>query len=56
MRVDEVYFFSIDSGRLDRVWGLEDTWTRKRQLFGQTHDPDPTSGAATHTATRRLAT
>ena len=34
MRVDEVYFFSIKDGRLDTVWGLEDTWTRKRQLSG----------------------
>lgn len=34
MRVDEVYFFRLRDGRLARVWGLEDTWTRHRQLQG----------------------
>jgi predicted ester cyclase len=36
MRIDEVYFFHITDGRLDRLWGLEDTWNRIRQLQG--HD------------------
>lgn len=35
MRIDEVYFFGVADGRLSRVWGLEDTWTRKRQLRGE---------------------
>jgi hypothetical protein len=34
MRVDEVYFFGIADGRIHRTWGLEDTWTRLRQLRG----------------------
>jgi len=34
MRIDEVYFFRIDDGRLASLWGLEDTWTRLRQLAG----------------------
>jgi hypothetical protein len=34
MRIDEVYFFDLANGRGDRVWGLEDTWTRVRQLQG----------------------
>jgi steroid delta-isomerase-like uncharacterized protein len=34
MRVDEVYFFGVTDGRIDRMWGLEDTWTRLRQLQG----------------------
>lgn len=34
MRVDEVYFFRIGDERLTGVWGLEDTWTRMRQLAG----------------------
>jgi predicted ester cyclase len=34
MRIDEVYFFRLADGRLDRMWGLEDTWTRLGQLFG----------------------
>ena len=34
MRIDEVYFFRITDGRINRVWGLEDTWTRMRQLAG----------------------
>ncbi len=32
MEVDEVYFFTVADGRLDRVWGLEDTWGRLLQL------------------------
>jgi predicted ester cyclase len=32
MRIDEVYFFTVTDGRIDRLWGLEDTWTRMRQL------------------------
>jgi predicted ester cyclase len=31
-RIDEVYFFEIRDGRLARAWGLEDTYTRLRQL------------------------
>ena len=31
-RVDEVYFFNVRDGRLARVWGLEDTASRTRQL------------------------
>lgn len=34
MNIDEVYFFRTDGDRLTRVWGLEDTWTRYRQLQG----------------------
>jgi predicted ester cyclase len=34
MRVDEVYFFTIRDHRIARVWGLEDTWSRMRQLAG----------------------
>jgi predicted ester cyclase len=32
MRVDEVFFFEFANGRISRVWGLEDTWERLRQL------------------------
>ena len=35
MRVDEVYFFTVAEGRIARLWGLEDTWTRRRQLAGE---------------------
>jgi predicted ester cyclase len=34
MRVDEVYFFRVSDGRVTGLWGLEDTWTRMRQLAG----------------------
>lgn len=34
MRVDEVHFFRIDHDRVAGVWGLEDTWSRMRQLAG----------------------
>ena len=34
MRVDEVYFFRLDDGRIGGLWGLEDTWTRMQQLAG----------------------
>ena len=34
MRVDEVYFFRVSEGRVSGVWGLEDTWSRMRQLAG----------------------
>jgi SnoaL-like polyketide cyclase len=34
MRVDEVYFFRVSEDRLSGLWGLEDTWTRMRQLAG----------------------
>jgi predicted ester cyclase len=32
MDVDEVYFFRFEGGRIKSMWGLEDTWARKRQL------------------------
>lgn len=32
MEVDEVWFFTIVQGRLDRMWALEDTWARLLQL------------------------
>ena len=34
MRIDEVYFFRIGDNRITGLWGLEDTWTRMRQLAG----------------------
>ena len=34
MRIDEVYFFRITDHRVSGLWGLEDTWTRMRQLAG----------------------
>jgi len=34
MTIDEVYFFRIADGRISGLWGLEDTWTRMRQLAG----------------------
>lgn len=34
MKVDEVYFFRFADGRVAGMWGLEDTWTRMRQLAG----------------------
>ena len=34
MRVDKVYFFRIHDDRITGLWGLEDTWTRMRQLAG----------------------
>jgi predicted ester cyclase len=32
MEVDEVWFFTTAQGRLDQMWGLEDTWGRLLQL------------------------
>ena len=32
MEVDEVWFFTVAEGRLDRLWSLEDTWARLLQL------------------------
>jgi predicted ester cyclase len=32
MEVDEVWFFTVVEGRLDRMWSLEDTWSRLLQL------------------------
>lgn len=32
MEVDEVWFFTVAEGRLDRMWSLEDTWARLLQL------------------------
>lgn len=34
MRVDEVHFVRTAQGRITGLWGLEDTWTRWRQLAG----------------------
>jgi predicted ester cyclase len=34
MRVDEVSFIRVSAGRISGMWGLEDTWTRMRQLAG----------------------
>jgi predicted ester cyclase len=34
MRVDEVYFFRVTGERITGLWGLEDTWSRMRQLGG----------------------
>ena len=31
-RIDEVYFFTIEGGRIVRAWGLEDSHERLRQL------------------------
>lgn len=30
--IDEVYFFTFEGHRIARMWGLEDTWERMRQL------------------------
>ena len=30
--VPEVYFFTVRDGRIAAAWGLEDTWSRLRQL------------------------
>ena len=32
MSVDEVFFFRFTDGRINDMWAIEDTWTRKRQL------------------------
>jgi len=34
MRIDEVYFFRFADNLIAGMWGLEDTWTRMRQLAG----------------------
>lgn len=34
MKIDEVYFLYIIDGRIERLWGLEDTWTGMQQLRG----------------------
>lgn len=34
MKVDEVYFFRFADGQVAGMWGVEDTWTRMRQLAG----------------------
>jgi predicted ester cyclase len=31
-RIDEVYLFTVREGRVERMWGLEDTVERQRQL------------------------
>ncbi len=38
MRIDEIYFFRVNHGRINGLWGLEDTWTRVQQLQGHDHD------------------
>jgi hypothetical protein len=35
MSIDEVYFFRLDGAHIRGMWGLEDTWTRIRQLAGE---------------------
>lgn len=35
MKIDEVYFFRFSGARIRSMWGLEDTWTRIRQLSGE---------------------
>lgn len=35
MAVDEVYFLRFAGDRIRSMWGLEDTWTRIRQLAGE---------------------
>lgn len=35
MHVDEVYFFRFAGPCIRSAWGLEDTWTRMRQLAGE---------------------
>ena len=35
MDIDEVSFITITDGRISRMWGVEDTWTRIRQLAGE---------------------
>ena len=34
IRIDEVYFFRFADHHISNMWGLEDTWTRMRQLAG----------------------
>jgi steroid delta-isomerase-like uncharacterized protein len=34
MRVDEVHIYHLVDGRIAKVWALEDTWGRMRQLAG----------------------
>lgn len=41
--IQEVYFFTITQGRIHAAWGLEDTWSRLRQLglaSRATHAPE----------------
>jgi hypothetical protein len=35
MTIDEVYFFRFAGDRIRSMWGLEDAWTRMRQLAGE---------------------
>jgi hypothetical protein len=35
MKIDEVSFFRFAGDRIRSMWGLEDTWTRLRQLAGE---------------------
>jgi steroid delta-isomerase-like uncharacterized protein len=39
MDVDEVAFIRVADGRISHWWGLEDTWTRMRQLGGRPGSP-----------------
>ena len=34
MRVDEVHLYHLTDGRIAKMWALEDTWSRMRQLAG----------------------
>jgi predicted ester cyclase len=34
MRVDEVHLYHLTGGRIAKMWALEDTWSRMRQLAG----------------------
>ena len=35
MTIDEVYFFRFAGDRIRSMWGIEDAWTRMRQLAGE---------------------
>ena len=35
IQIDEVYFFRFSGDHISSLWGLEDTWTRTRQLAGE---------------------
>lgn len=45
MEVDEVWFFTVAEGRLDRMWSLEDTWGRIVQLGTARHAIEAAGGA-----------
>jgi hypothetical protein len=35
MAVDEVFFFRFHDELISEMWAIEDTWTRKRQLWAE---------------------